>query len=164
MAMLAAFDIQQAFGFRSLCVYTYGAPRVGNHIFASEYNDAVPNTWTVINDKVRQNLAIAMRIGLVSICIDCPAVLGVGAANIWSKSAKKLSFAMQDIVPTMPKFRFRALGIRISLFKRTGLRVHLSSDELITVRPSLMEARLGIVFSCATPAASCSRLHLIAMS
>ena len=58
---------------------------------------------------------------------------------------------MQDIVPTMPKFKLRALGIRFSLFKRTGLRVHLSDDELITVRPSLMEARLGIVFSCATP-------------
>ena len=55
----------------------------------------------------------------------------------------------QDIVPTMPKFKIRALGIRLSLFKRTGLRVHLSDDELITVRPSLMEARLGIVFSCA---------------
>ena len=52
MAMLAAYDIQQALGFRSLRVYTFGSPRVGNHPFAREYRDAVPNTWTVINDKV----------------------------------------------------------------------------------------------------------------
>ena len=64
MAMLAAFDIQQAFGFRSLRVYTYGAPRVGNHIFASEYNDAVPNTWTVINDKV----CLAQHIATHCVC------------------------------------------------------------------------------------------------
>ncbi len=54
LAILAAYDIQQAFGFRNLHVYTYGAPRVGNHRFAREYNDTVPNTWTVINDKARQ--------------------------------------------------------------------------------------------------------------
>ena len=51
--MLAAYDVQQAFGFRNLQVYTFGAPRVGNHPFASEYDVTVPNTWTVINDKVR---------------------------------------------------------------------------------------------------------------
>ncbi len=55
--MLAAYDIQQAFGFRSLRVYTFGSPRVGNHPFAREYSDAVPNTWTVINDKVSCHLS-----------------------------------------------------------------------------------------------------------
>ena len=56
LGILAAYDIQQAFGFRNLRVYTYGAPRVGNHRFAREYNDTVPNTWTVINDKARQQV------------------------------------------------------------------------------------------------------------
>ena len=60
--MLAAYDIQQAFGFRSMRVYTYGAPRVGNHPFASEYNDTVPNTWTVINDQVTSRASMWQRI------------------------------------------------------------------------------------------------------
>lgn len=34
LATLAAYDIQAAFGFRHLQVYTYGAPRTGNHAFA----------------------------------------------------------------------------------------------------------------------------------
>ena len=57
LAVLAAYDIQQAFGFRSFRVYTFGAPRVGNHPFAREYGDAVTNTWTVINDKVSCDLS-----------------------------------------------------------------------------------------------------------
>lgn len=34
LATLAAYDIQTAFGFKDLQVYTYGAPRTGNHAFA----------------------------------------------------------------------------------------------------------------------------------
>ncbi len=34
LATLAAFDIRTAFGFKDLQVYTYGAPRTGNHAFA----------------------------------------------------------------------------------------------------------------------------------
>jgi hypothetical protein len=33
-------------------VYTFGAPRVGNHAFARVYEKAVPDTWHVINDQV----------------------------------------------------------------------------------------------------------------
>ena len=47
----------------------------------------------------------------------------------------------------MPKWKVRWLLIRFSLFKRSGLRVHLSDEELIVIRPSLMEVRLGLVFS-----------------
>ena len=32
--------------------YTFGAPRTGNHAFAREYNEAVPDTWGIINDQV----------------------------------------------------------------------------------------------------------------
>jgi len=32
--------------------YTFGAPRTGNHAFAREYNAAVPDTWSIINDQV----------------------------------------------------------------------------------------------------------------
>jgi hypothetical protein len=34
-------------------VYTFGAPRVGNHAFARVYEKAVPDTWHVINDQVQ---------------------------------------------------------------------------------------------------------------
>jgi hypothetical protein len=33
-------------------VYTFGAPRVGNHAFARIYERIVPDTWHVINDQV----------------------------------------------------------------------------------------------------------------
>ena len=144
--MLAAYDIQQAFGFRSLRVYTFGSPRVGNHPFASEYNDTVPNTWTVINDKVCSLTKHSGKVDfgtLYASMLDTERVGGLFAA-----CADRLLHT-QDIVPTMPKFKVKALLIRFSLFKRTGLRVHLSEDELLVVRPSLMEARLGVVFSCA---------------
>ena len=32
--------------------YTFGSPRAGNHAFAAEYNQLVPDTWHVINDQV----------------------------------------------------------------------------------------------------------------
>lgn len=56
MANLAAYDIAkavQAAGLRAhLACYTFGAPRTGNHAFAWDYRDAVPDTWGVINDQV----------------------------------------------------------------------------------------------------------------
>lgn len=30
-----------------LACYTFGGPRTGNHAFAAEYNDNVPDTWCV---------------------------------------------------------------------------------------------------------------------
>jgi hypothetical protein len=33
-------------------VYTFGAPRAGNHGFARLYERTVPDTWHVINDQV----------------------------------------------------------------------------------------------------------------
>ena len=34
-------------------VYTFGAPRTGNHSFAHDYNRVCPETWHVINPNVR---------------------------------------------------------------------------------------------------------------
>ncbi|BDA45990.1 probable lipase [Coccomyxa sp. Obi] len=50
LATLAAYDIQSRFGLKDLQVYTFGAPRTGNHAFAREYEALVPETWHVIND------------------------------------------------------------------------------------------------------------------
>ena len=36
----------------ALSVYTFGAPRVGNHAFAREFNERVPQLWNIINDQV----------------------------------------------------------------------------------------------------------------
>jgi hypothetical protein len=35
-----------------ISVYTYGAPRAGNHRFARTYMRAVPDTWHIIHDQV----------------------------------------------------------------------------------------------------------------
>lgn len=57
LAQLAAHDIATAGAKQGLTVrlgcYTFGAPRVGNHAFAREYNKLVPHTWHIINDQVR---------------------------------------------------------------------------------------------------------------
>jgi hypothetical protein len=54
LATLAAFDIQEAcktLPQMSLSIYTFGAPRVGNHAFARECRDKLPELWNVINDQ-----------------------------------------------------------------------------------------------------------------
>ena len=56
LATLAAYDVRkrlQAGGrpqVEVLC-YTFGAPRTGNHAFATDYNHVVPDTWSIINDQ-----------------------------------------------------------------------------------------------------------------
>lgn len=52
MAVLAAYDIAELCPWKSVQVYTVGAPRPGNKAFADRYNARVPDTWHVINPKV----------------------------------------------------------------------------------------------------------------
>ena len=57
LATLAAFDIKQALVMANrqdveLLCYSFGAPRTGNHAFAREYNQMVPDTWSIINNQV----------------------------------------------------------------------------------------------------------------
>ncbi len=54
MATLAAVEIRSACPADRVDVscYTFGAPRTGNRAFAREYDAAVPDTWSVINDQV----------------------------------------------------------------------------------------------------------------
>ncbi len=55
LATLAAHDIRQACPDHTkldISCYTFGAPRTGNHAFAHEYNEGVPDTWGIINDQV----------------------------------------------------------------------------------------------------------------
>lgn len=49
MAVLAAYDISDLCPWRSVQVYTVGAPRPGNKAFANKYEARVPDTWHVIN-------------------------------------------------------------------------------------------------------------------
>ena len=56
LATLAAYDFRKAardngVDLRVAC-YTFGAPRVGNHAFAKEFNAIVNDCWHVINDLV----------------------------------------------------------------------------------------------------------------
>ena len=52
MANLAAVDVTNMMTWASVKVYTVGAPRAGNHAYASMYNKLVPDTWSIINYRV----------------------------------------------------------------------------------------------------------------
>lgn len=52
MANLAAMDLVKLLPWASLKVYTVGAPRVGNHAYARDYNRLVPDSWAIINYRV----------------------------------------------------------------------------------------------------------------
>ena len=58
MAVLAAYDIVDLFPWKSVQVYTVGAPRPGNQAFADKYDAKVPDTWHIINP-------------MVSLCFAC---------------------------------------------------------------------------------------------
>ena len=54
LATLAAVDIRKAIpecAHLNISCYTFGAPRTGNHAFAYDYNELVPDTWGIINDQ-----------------------------------------------------------------------------------------------------------------
>ncbi|KAK9802002.1 hypothetical protein WJX73_009255 [Symbiochloris irregularis] len=55
LAQLAAYDIAMITQDLPLkvhiCCYTFGAPRVGNHAFADDFNAKVPDSWSIINDQ-----------------------------------------------------------------------------------------------------------------
>jgi len=54
LATLAALDIKSLGEAREqldVTLYTFGAPRTGNHAFARDIAAKVPNTWNVINDQ-----------------------------------------------------------------------------------------------------------------
>ena len=56
LSELAAYDLAKAaeaagLDLRLAC-YTIGGPRVGNHAFALDHAEVVPDTWNVINDQV----------------------------------------------------------------------------------------------------------------
>ena len=57
MATLAAYDIRKQLLSSNrkhveVVCYSFGAPRTGNHAFARDYNQVVPDTWSIINDQV----------------------------------------------------------------------------------------------------------------
>ena len=51
LATLAAIDLQRRKHFKDLHIYTFGAPRTGNHAFAQDYEELVPHTWSIINER-----------------------------------------------------------------------------------------------------------------
>lgn len=67
---MAAFDLAKAAAAAgqvvSISCYTYGAPRVGNHAFAREFCEVVPDCWNVTNDQVH-----------LTLCLDALAGAGV---------------------------------------------------------------------------------------
>ena len=80
MANLAAVDIVKMMDWASVKVYTVGAPRAGNHAYAKMYNKLVPDTWSIINYKVKHAVSIA-DIMLYALCMMEEPELG----NMYSK-------------------------------------------------------------------------------
>lgn len=64
MANLAAVDIANTMEWASVKVYTVGAPRAGNHAYAKMYNKLVPDTWSIINYRVR-DAAVAAHVAVI---------------------------------------------------------------------------------------------------
>ena len=65
LATLAALEIRQACPDHSkldISCYTFGAPRTGNHAFAHEYNEGVPDTWGIINDQVAVRVCLMVNL------------------------------------------------------------------------------------------------------
>ena len=62
MANLAAVDIAHTMEWASVKVYTVGAPRAGNHAYAKMYNKLVPDTWGIINYRVRPTFLVLLLI------------------------------------------------------------------------------------------------------
>ena len=52
IALLAGLEIEQQLNVKQVEVYTFGAPRPGNHALAKEITHLVPETWQIIDDKV----------------------------------------------------------------------------------------------------------------
>jgi hypothetical protein len=80
LAVLAAHELQRELGLPSehLSVYTFGAPRTGNHAYAAEYAAAVPDTWHTINNQVG---------GWVCVCVDGWVCVCVGGWVVCSPRA-----------------------------------------------------------------------------
>ncbi|KAI3436487.1 hypothetical protein D9Q98_005904 [Chlorella vulgaris] len=49
LAILAAVEIRRAFPDSQMSCYTFGCPRVGNAAFTAEQEEAVPDTWAILN-------------------------------------------------------------------------------------------------------------------
>ena len=74
LATLAAYDIRkqlQACGKEEIEVmcYSFGAPRTGNHAFARDYNQVVPDTWSIINDQAGSKTRCS-KAAFVSLMLD----------------------------------------------------------------------------------------------
>ena len=71
LATLAAYEISQHLQEKGrqevqVVCYSFGAPRTGNHAFAQDYSQAVPDSWSIINDQVSLVCLFEWLIGLRS--------------------------------------------------------------------------------------------------
>ena len=61
-------------------MYTFGAPRTGNHAFARDYEAHCPSTWHVINDRSAAAVLCpshpSLLYGLLSALAASPSILG----------------------------------------------------------------------------------------
>ena len=52
LAILAAYDLAQLYATRTFVIYTFGCPRIGNHVFSDAYAKVCPWTYRIANESV----------------------------------------------------------------------------------------------------------------
>lgn len=116
----------------ALSVYTFGAPRTGNHAFAREYGEAVPDSWAVIND---QDLGEQSGVGWVGqawcLCLYRPPWSAVWPADAHQPSSRP------TMALTPPPLRAVAKEAKfLVLFKRPGHVALMTPRGDLLVNPS----------------------------
>ncbi len=51
MATLCAYECREVIKFDHVLMYNFGSPRVGDHLFASGYDDSVPLSFRIVFDR-----------------------------------------------------------------------------------------------------------------
>ncbi len=115
LASLAAFDIRRhcpCLKPMDVSCYTFGAPRVGNHAFARQYDATLPDTWNIINNQVHLSPDAALPSN-GNQCADMFSEHGtLDVVNHWCPCADNLYISCMPVIclPLTTSCAFERLG------------------------------------------------------
>ena len=175
LATLAAIDVRKAIpdaAHLSISCYTFGAPRTGNHAFAREYDDLVPDTWGIINDQARNvhpvtspgDHQIPQRVyvspsevrpasarGACALPADAAVQDWLHVLQLWRQWHARCALLFGAHCCSMMLIRSFAQaqdavtrGAKFcKMYKRPGHRVIINADGDLIVRPTFIEVRIS---------------------
>lgn len=117
-----------------LVMYNYGSPRLGNKVFAAEFNRAVPNAWRVVNN----NDAVVTVPRLMGYChVGHAVILGAGGAMEIQRDTSEAPFegvAVPEVLPAVGAVITAAVSSAVpAIMEAAGREIALatrsSSDE-----------------------------------